>query len=456
MTEFVSFQPTKELFINVLTKDISIHDCILDLLDNSVDSYTRKEIDKKRDKQRDIQLNFDESKISILDNCGGIEKERLQKEVFRFGAKDFLNHVPTIGVYGIGLKRSIFKLGELIVFETDDGKDYCKLKIDVNDWLNRKDSEGKDIWDLELNETSTTKLAIGEKPYTRIEVKNLRYETKETFTLDFEKKLKETVKIYYSRFIQNDMISFCINNEEQKGFEIKVKSSNDFKPVKLEEEYEGVKITIICWLNLKEDEKRVRKEPGHQGWNIFMNERLVIFDDTSEDTGWTGRQSYLPKFHSIFNQFRGVVLLNTSNPSKLPINTSKNGFNKEGKIYYHLLNLMVRVARPFINFLSIKYKAQKEKIDIKEDELLATIDKGSKEEIVETPIDDAKDYQTTFIPPTQETETQSTIPQTIIKFSKPKSQVNIVKKILKIYTNKGVGEKLFDYFWESEGLNKDE
>ena len=452
MAEFVSFQPTKRLFIDILTKDISIHDCILDLLDNAVDSYTRNKIKEKRN----IQLNFDKSEVSILDNCGGIEKEKLQKEVFRFGATDFSSHLPTIGLYGIGLKRSIFKLGESIVFETDDGRDYCKLKIDVNDWLNKKDKEGKDTWDLELTETLKTKLKNGEKRYTSIKVKNLRYETKETFTLDFEKKLKETVKIYYSRFIQNDMISFCINNEEQKGFEIKVKSSNDFKPVKLEEEYEGVKITIICWLNLKEDEKRARKEPGHQGWNIFMNERLVIFDDTSEDTGWTGRQPYLPKFHSIFNQFRGVVLLNTSNPSKLPINTSKNGFNKEGKIYYHLLNLMVRVARPFINFLSIKYKAQKEKIDIKEDELLSTIDKGSKEEIVETPIDDAKDYQTTFIPPTQETETQSTIPQTIIKFSKPKSQVNIVKKILKIYTNKGVGEELFDYFWESEGLNKDE
>jgi hypothetical protein len=454
MDELVSFQPTKRLFIDILTRDISIHDCILDLLDNAVDSYTRNKIKEKRE----VQLNFDKSKISIFDNCGGIEKERLKKEVFRFGAKDFSSNVPTIGVYGIGLKRSIFKLGESIIFETDDGKDYCKLKIDVTDWLNKKDQDGNDIWDLKLTETSTTKLVNGQKPYTRIEVKSLRYETIETFTLDFETKLKETVKIYYSRFIQNDKISFYVNDEEQKGFEIKVKSSDGFKPVKVEDDYEGVKITIICWLDLKEDQKRARKELGHQGWNIFMNERLVIFDDTSEDTGWLEGGSFLPKFHSLFNRFRGVVFLNTDDPSKLPINTSKNGFNKEGKIYYYLLNLMVKVARPFINFMSNKYNEQKEKINIKEDELLAIIDEDSRKKgIIETPIDDTKtEYQSKFMPPALKTEARSTIVQTSIIFKKPKRQVDIVKKILKVYTNKQVGEKTFDYFWESEDLGDDE
>jgi len=454
MSELVSFQPTKELFINILTRDISIHDCILDLLDNAVDSYTRSGIDEKRE----VRLNFDKSKVSIWDNCGGIDKSKLQKEVFRFGATDFSSHLPTIGVYGIGLKRSIFKLGESIIFETDDGKDYCKLKIDVNDWLNKKDPEGKDKWDLELTETSKTRLKNGEKSYTSIKIEQLRYETKETFTTDFETKFKETVKIYYSRFIQNNKINFYINDEEQRGFEIIVKSSDDFKPVKLEDEYEGVEATIICWLDLKEDEKRARKEPGHQGWNIFMNERLVIFDDTSEDTGWLEGGSFLPKFHQIYNQFRGVVFLNTNNPSKLPINTSKNGFNKENEIYHHLLNLMVKVARPFINFLSIKYKEQKEKINIKEDELLATIDEDSKrkkEEIIKTSIDDIKteEYQSSFTPPIQKTEARSTILQTIITFKKPKRQVDIIKKILKVYTNKQVGEKIFDYYWESEDLD---
>src|SRR4030042_2694531 len=453
MTELVSFQPTKKLFIDILTRDININNCILELLDNSVDSYTRNKIEEKRE----IRLNFDKNELSIFDNCGGIDKKKLQEEVFRFGTKDFLNNVPTIGSYGIGLKRSIFKLGELIVFETDDGKDYCKLEIDVNDWLKKKDEEGNEIWDIELTETSTTRLINGQKPFTKIKVKKLRYGTIESFVPEFERDLKETVKIYYSRFIQNERISFYINDEVQKGFEIKVKASDDFKPVKVEDENEGIKIIIFCWLDLKEDQKRKEKEPGRQGWNVFMNERLLIFDDISKDTGWIGERSFLPKFHSIYNQFRGVVFLNTNDPSKLPINTSKTGFNKEGKVYHHLLSLMVKVARPFIDFLSDKYNNQKTKIDEKEDELLKDISTDNKEEkkgIVEISIDDTEtEYHSTFTPPETAIVARPVIPQTTISFKKPKRQVDVMKKVLKVRTNWEVGEKTFDFFWESEGLD---
>jgi len=44
MVETVNFYPTKKLFIDVLTRDISIRDCIFDLLDNAVDSYTRNRL----------------------------------------------------------------------------------------------------------------------------------------------------------------------------------------------------------------------------------------------------------------------------------------------------------------------------------------------------------------------------------------------------------------------------
>jgi len=456
MTDLVSFHPTKKLFIDILTQDLSISECILDLLDNSVDSYTRNNINEKRD----IQLNFDKNELILFDNCGGIDKEKLKNEVFRFGAKDFLNHMPTIGVYGIGLKRSIFKLGEITIFETDDGKDYCKLRIDVEDWKNKKDKKGNEVWNLPLTETSSSKLGNGEKPYTKITIEELRYETKETFSSEFESKLKNTIKIYYSRYIQNDKIDFFVNAERQYGFEIKVKASDDFKPVKVEEEYKGVEIKIFCWLDLKEEQlqKRLGKEHGHQGWNIFMNERLVIFDDTSEETGWReGGHPFLPKFHPIYNQFRGVVLLNTNDPSKLPINTAKTGFNKEKEVYEYLLKLMIKVARPFIDFLSDKYNNQKEEIDEKEEKLFVSIDKDSKDEtgIVEASIDDTTTkYQSAFIPPA--IAPRPIIPQSRISYYKPKSKVEIMKQILKVRTNYEVGEKTFDSFWESEDLDGEE
>ena len=73
MVETVNFYPTKKLFIDVLTRDISIRDCIFDLLDNAVDSYTRN----RPSETRQVQVNFNSEHFEIIDHCGGIRKNQL-------------------------------------------------------------------------------------------------------------------------------------------------------------------------------------------------------------------------------------------------------------------------------------------------------------------------------------------------------------------------------------------
>ncbi|MDY6916513.1 MAG: ATP-binding protein [Chloroflexota bacterium] len=236
MGETVSLRPTKELFIDVLTRDISVHDCILDLLDNAVDSYTKNGIAERRE----IRLDYGQDGLRLVDNCGGIPKVRFMSEVFRLGSSDPTSSGPTIGVYGIGLKRSVFKLGRLIVVETDDGRDYCRLKIDVDQWLSEPDN-----WEVPLTESSPSRLGGGGLPYTSIEVSKLTRAAKETFTPEFERRLKETVKIYYSLFIQDGQIGFFLNDEEQTGFELTVKAGADYMPVRVADKYDGAEIDII-------------------------------------------------------------------------------------------------------------------------------------------------------------------------------------------------------------------
>ena len=47
-------------------------------------------------------------KLIVFDNCGGISFELLRDHVFRFGDRALLDKAPTLGVFGVGLKRSIF------------------------------------------------------------------------------------------------------------------------------------------------------------------------------------------------------------------------------------------------------------------------------------------------------------------------------------------------------------
>lgn len=184
MEEKVDFSPSKKLFIEILTKDIDIHDCILDLLDNSVDSYIRN---KPTDK-RMIRLDFDKNKIEIFDNCGGLPCDLIKNKVFRFGVETFTENLGTIGFYGLGLKRSIFKLGKFIIFETDDKKEYSRLDINVEDWLSNEEE-----WHIPLTKREPSKLESDEKGYARIEISKLNQETKETFDVAFENTIKETI-----------------------------------------------------------------------------------------------------------------------------------------------------------------------------------------------------------------------------------------------------------------------
>lgn len=109
--------PTKEFFVKMLTRDIELEDAILDLLDNCLDGIIRtgaKGVDSTRPyKGFEATLEISPDHFSIEDNCGGIPFEVARKYAFTMGkppnVQDSLQ--GTIGMYGIGMKRAIFKLG---------------------------------------------------------------------------------------------------------------------------------------------------------------------------------------------------------------------------------------------------------------------------------------------------------------------------------------------------------
>lgn len=63
--------PRKKLFIEVFTQDVDAKTCILDLIDNSVDSYIRNKIQERRE----INIVINDKEFEIYDTCGGIDKD---------------------------------------------------------------------------------------------------------------------------------------------------------------------------------------------------------------------------------------------------------------------------------------------------------------------------------------------------------------------------------------------
>src|SRR5580692_2888094 len=87
--------PRKQFFLEMFTRDISLEDCMLDLVDNSIDSHlVRKNIEitplifgnsKGSHTKGSIKVRCNEDKIEVFDDCGGIDYQDALSSVFCFG-----------------------------------------------------------------------------------------------------------------------------------------------------------------------------------------------------------------------------------------------------------------------------------------------------------------------------------------------------------------------------------
>lgn len=117
-------------------------DCILDLLDNAIDGARRtiKHGAPKADGRLfdgfRVGLSIAGQAFVVSDNCGGISLNDAVDYAFHFGRrKDAPHDVDhSIGLYGIGMKRAIFKIGRKARVESRPSFDAFVVKVDVDEW----------------------------------------------------------------------------------------------------------------------------------------------------------------------------------------------------------------------------------------------------------------------------------------------------------------------------------
>src|SRR5688572_2896994 len=134
----------------MLTRDISLDDAILDLLDNCIDGAMRlakgNEVDYS---QHFVKIKLANDEFSIEDNCGGIPRDVAINYAFKMGREpddDRDSDTETIGMYGVGMKRAIVKMGKNALVRTRHGDDSFEVPI-TSQWLEAKN------WDpLPINE----------------------------------------------------------------------------------------------------------------------------------------------------------------------------------------------------------------------------------------------------------------------------------------------------------------
>jgi hypothetical protein len=435
-SNIIQAAPTKELFIFMLTRDLLLTDAILDLVDNAVDGI--KNLGKDNFEGYWIRVEFKKDSFSISDNCGGISIEIAQNYAFRFGRPKQAALTPgSIGKFGIGMKRAFFKMGNIFRVESQTASSRFIIDQNVKEWIQEPSNWQFRFSEKEENLENISSNKIG----TKITVCDLFENVSNSFILEnFKNTLKSEIEKKHSVAIDNGL-AITINGIPIGKQILSLLCSDRLKPAYFEKSYKNfgdseVNVKIYAGISERSFEKA--------GWYVFCNGRLILDADQTEKTTW-GRANNNPKYHPIYAYFRGYVFFDSDDAELLPWTTTKTSIDTDSSLYKLVKQEMMSIINPILVFLKQldTERDQFEKEEIEENLQKKSVDTAkaiSYQEIQKQSIFSApKSVQKVKRPRTGR-----------IQYIKPVEEIEKMKKILKVYTAKAVGEKTYEYFVKME------
>lgn len=445
--------PTKDFFIYMITKDIPLDECILDLLDNCIDganndSERKLAASRKSGKGKKKAINPDQRRYNgyraevslggeefvIADNCGGISLDDAIDYAFHFGRR---HDAPpsagySIGLYGIGMKRAMFKMGKDIVIESSTEGDSFSLKIDVDEWAR------SDEWDFDL-EPMESREPYGTKILIRDINKGIGEELSDPI---FANRLIRSIARGYSLILQRGF-EVKINGTQVRPHIFYLRESDEFKPVRRKyiDKETGVEVEIVAGLaGLPPDDlsaeaaTRRQAEAEFYGWFVLCNDRVVLAADKGDETVW-GDEKF-PIWHWQYDGFLGIASFRSSDPSKLPWTTTKRALDATSPLYRRAVTVMKEVTRPYLTYTHNR----------KANESAARI---IEKRTTPVPLSQIATREQMVLPKIATTQRVTTV---TITYQKPQAEVQKVARALgnSNMSNKQVGIKTFDYYKDNE------
>ena len=364
----------------------------------------------------------------------------MYNHVFRFG-KPSDETKRTIGIYGVGLKRAIFKIGENILIESDDGKDFFSVLIDKK-WLYDEQN-----WKLKFKSEEKSR----GNPLTRITITEIfPHIGEEMASTRFENTLIERIKDTYSVFIE-DRVTIEVKDKpvEPYDFRFLFDKKKGFVPFHKKYNFDGVDVEIYAGYT------PVSREWHPYGWYVFCNDRLIIRSDTSDRTGWGGGGKKDRKYHyPQDNWILGIILFGSENPMLLPWQTTKDDIQDDLKVYRKAQIEMKTITGKFTDVIRIAYETR-------DPETRETIGTTIFEDVQTRSRREIKEELEEVVPEIKGElgqEAIRNIPE--IAYIQYPEKINLIKKVKKklgnsYMSNKEVGKKTFKYYVDMEGV-KDE
>lgn len=364
-----SGNPSKEFFVSMLTRDITLDDCILDLVDNSIDGAWEQVEAEPNILTADsalsafrIDIRISADRFVIEDNCGGITLDDAADYAFTFGRRiDQEYDEFSVGVYGIGLKRAIFKIGRDISIRSTapdgaDGNLSFEVPINVPQWLAKQPvvvdgqiQEGAD-WDFDIIEAEPL-----DSRGVRIEVGDLISEISSrlgdpTYPRYLRAVLGRDYLIPLMRGLQ-----IYVNDVIVDGFDFSLRTGGDFTPLRTSYLDGPVNVEIVAGMISSPPDSPDPDENNRQyqpyGWYVVCNGRVVLSADKTSITGWG---EGLPMWHRQYDGFVGFIFFSAERAAELPMTTTKRSVDVSSGVYRRALARMQEPTRAWLNYTNAR------------------------------------------------------------------------------------------------------
>jgi hypothetical protein len=431
--DVVRAQPTKAFFVDMLVKDQSLPSAIMDLIDNCVDGAKRLRGDNPFDNLH-VNVSISTEKFEVSDNCGGISNDLAKNYAFRFG-RDV--NAPalhgTVGLFGVGMKRAIFKLGR--EFEVRSTSEYGSfiVKVNVVDWLEVDTTP----WTFPMKCTDYPQPNQENDRGTVVVVSKLFEGVASQFGESlFVTKLRAEIAARHQTYLEKGLRIVVNGTRVIPTTVTYAYIPGDLLPAHKSFRYDGVGVNLFAGIG--------KPDVNNAGWYVYCNGRMVVKGDQSDLTGWGELGTpKIPKYHHQFSRFRGSAYFESDDPTLLPWNTTKDRLDVEHKIYRSVKLEMVTAMRPVIDFLNRVDKELEERDEAKR-VLTELVNRAN----YSAPTADLPtNEEFTYVKP----EPRPKLPKYInILYSRPKEKVEALKKCLGVGSAKEAGEKTFDWYLKNE------
>ncbi|MGP0071012.1 MAG: ATP-binding protein [Bryobacteraceae bacterium] len=427
----------KQFFIEMFTRDISLEDCVLDLIDNSLDSYLlRRDISISRlifgpdveIAQKDlgtINVTCTDRQIKVVDSCGGIPRKRAMDDVFCFGHRED-DPVGKLGAYGVGMKRALFKIGNKFHIVSRTASEGFEVSLKLDEWAKEEE------WKVPVNFIDGAESE--RKPGTTITITELHDEVALRIKEGgVPKNILEDAATTYPYFL-GQCVTLRINDNEVAPERTNFGEQEGVLRAAHEKfQQKGVTVTLAATV-----------APGPRtmeqaGWSVLCNGRVVVHADKTSLTGWSdGLPSFQPKYRS----FVGVASFESDDPLSLPWTTTKRALNRESAVFIRARGLMVAMSKPILTVLNSQYPSERtsDVADIRD--AIGSMNSLSFRDIAAKP-----QSGFSFTPPKKKEKKEEWI-----RFSASVSSLNRIRKHLRrpSISASDIGRLTFDHYLKTE------